>query len=269
MQKFANAPSWKAILVSKQKGMSNKGLYSTYSPAQVTKVLNIIEESKIDISKINLNGRQYKSAVKVSGYADVQTRTFKDRFKSFFVECMAKAKNPNGLMVGLSHLFETEKKIIAQSSLNGIQFITYEYRQTKLKEFKKKQNAVLKSNPKLSKRVLKIYYEMFSEMVKVAVTNHYFAVDADYCGCLTTFIDEIEQMLTKNIVVVDGFICLTFKKNSRQFAGVNATEHMKKFLKKFPNYKLIPYQGQDFYEYSDNIKVSGGKMVGCILQRVK
>ena len=216
---------------------------------------------------------------KAIGYEEKKERPYKNRVKNFYLNVLLekwtktkKQKNiASALVATLAHLFETEIKAVAMSGLDGLDFIAYEFRSIGLSEFIKKQKKVLSSNKNLAARVIDIYANEFSTMVKTAMENQYFAIDGDYCGELSTFLPDIEKMLSKKIVMKNGIICLTFKKNSRKIKGIDATKQMVQLLKNYPDFALVPMFGNkdsNFYEYNDSLSGRGQKMVCCILERV-
>lgn len=250
MNKELSATSW-----LKQ----NKKLFAINQPKQAKKVAQV----KTSPAKFESN----------------QPRPNKRAFKNFWLQVTAdawqkfqkKTGSKAAVIAALSNLFDTELEAIKMKQLNGLNFIAYEYRLNGLAEFLKDMKAVLRKHPKLAKRVIDIYANKFSTMIETAVENQYFAVDADYCGELRTFIAEVEKMLIKKIVPVGGNICFTFKKTSRKVKGIDATQQMRELVAKYPNWKFVKVfeSTKDMFEYKDDISGRGHFMVGCILERVK
>jgi hypothetical protein len=117
-----------------------------------------------------------------------------------------------------------EKNILKKK--NGYKFTAVE----RDKETYKKMLKNLTDNEKLFDSVIGTANKTISEFITNDVEDTYSSAILDYCGFIDTFLDEIDDIMKRNLIKKDGYITITLAENDRV---INNSLHSNNYTNRF------------------------------------
>jgi len=159
-------------------------------------------------------------------------------------------------------------------AMGGAKGVTYDFVESDPKVFGEMVKMLGVKNHKF----VNLHLGLLSTRIKQAKANQYRDIIADYCGTIVRHHAEIKTAIKRNIIKVDGAICITLSRRSKfpkvlkkfnvykEDGKIDTLESTKKYFSSFTGYEL-----ERVFTYADKVAsgYTGTNMALFIIRRVK